>query len=213
MKAKRSSKLASASRHRNWQMILYPESCAEDWKEYLIESGVSWIASPLHDSDLNDDGSLKKPHYHVYITYAAQVNYKDVLSDVANPIGAVFPDLDNVVVIKDMKSAICYLTHDGFNDKALYSQSLISKSPSFDIDRFTQITEDEQDEILFQIIDFIEESDIHEIRDLIQYCRFNNHDWFRVIKHKTLFFNHYITSKRNKEKENAKADESGSSVT
>lgn len=201
MKAIRSQKQASATRHRNWQMIIYPESCAEDWKEYLIEVGVNWIASPLHDKDLNEDGTLKKPHHHVYVTYDSTVNYKDVANNIAVPIGAVFPDLDSVVVIKDMRAAICYLTHDGFSDKAQYSQALISKSPSFDIDRFTQITENEQDNLIFEVIDFIESEHITEICDLITYCRYNNADWFRVIKHKTIFFNHYITSKRNKEKE------------
>lgn len=205
MKAKRPEKLASASRHRNWQMLLYPESCAEDWKEFLNEIGVSWIASPLHDKDLNEDGTVKKEHFHLYVTYAAQVNYKQVNEDVAIPLGAVFPDLDNVVVIKDMKTAICYLTHDGFSDKAQYSQAFITKSPSFDIDRFTQITEDEQDKLLFEMIDFIEDSDITELCDLIYYCKIHNTDWFRIIKHKTIFFSHYITSRRNKQKEIAGA--------
>lgn len=207
MKAKRSLKLASETRHRNWQMLLYLDSCAEDWKEYLIEMGVCWIASPLHDKDMNDDGTLKKPHHHLYVTYDGKTTYKQVCDDVANPIGAVFPDLDSAVVIKDMKTAIAYLTHDGFEGKALYSQALITKSPSFDIDRFTQITENEQDNILFEIIDYIEEFDVIELRDLILYTRYNNNDWFRVIKHKTIFFNHYITSKRNKEKEKAASED------
>lgn len=206
MKAIRPQKKASEARHRNWQMLLYPESCAEDWKEFLNEIGVSWIASPIHDKDLNDDGTVKKEHFHLYVTYAAQVNYKQVNEDVAIPLGAVFPDLDNVVVIKDMKTAICYLTHDGFSEKAQYSQALISKSPSFDIDRFTQITEDEQDRILFEMIDYIEDNDITELCDLIYYCKINNMDWFRIVKHKTIFFSHYITSRRNKKKEIAGAN-------
>lgn len=208
MKAVRSSKPASASRHRNWQMLIYPESCAEDWKEYLIEVGVSWIASPLHDKDLNEDGTLKKPHYHLYVSYDGQKTYAQVNESVALPIGAVFPDIENVVVIHDMKTAISYLTHDGFSDKAQYSQALISKSPSFDIDKFTQITENEQDEILFSIIDYIEENNITELRHLVLYARYNNSDWFRLIKHKTIFINHYINSKRNEEKEKAAAEAS-----
>lgn len=206
MKAKRYVKPASDARHRNWQMLLYSESCCENWKEFLIECGLSWIASPLHDKDLNDDGSLKKPHYHLYLSYEGMKSYKQVLETVAEPIQAVFPDIENVVVIHNMKAAICYLTHDGFNDKAQYSQALIQKSVDFDIDRFTQITENEQDEIMFQIIDYIDEYNILEIHDLIQFCRLNQNDWFRVLKHKTLFFNHYITSKRNKEKEGQSID-------
>lgn len=208
MKAKKGTKLASASRHRNWQMIIYPESCAENWKEYLIESQVSWIASPLHDKDLNEDGTVKKSHRHIIVVYEGKKNYKDILEDIAQPIGAVFPDLDHEVVVKDLRTAIKYLTHNGFDEKAQYSEIDICKAPSFDIERFTQISENEQDQIIFDIIDHIEQQDTKEIRDLILYARYNNHDWFRVIKHKTIFFNHYITSKRNKEKE--KADEEDS---
>lgn len=200
MKAKRTVKLASESLHRNWQMLLYPESCAEDWREYLIEMGVSWIASPLHDGDVNDDGTLKKPHYHLYVTYEGKKRYSEVLHDIAEPINAVFPDLDNAVVIKDMKSAISYLTHDGFSGKKLYSETQIKKSPSFDIDRFTKISEKEIDNILFEIIDYIEDNDVTELRDLILYCRYNQNDWFQIVKSKTIFFSHYITSKRHKEK-------------
>lgn len=208
MKATRPAKLASAAKHRNWQMILYPESGAENWREYLIDSGYCWIASPLHDKDVNDDGTIKKAHYHIIITSEGPLKYELIKEDIADPLGAVFPDLDNVVVVKDVKSSIDYLTHEGFEGKQLYSQSLITKSPSFNIDKFTQITEQQQDDIIFEIIDFIEQKNITELRHLVLYARYNNNEWFRVIKHKTIFINHYINSKRNEEKEKAAAEAS-----
>lgn len=206
MKAQKNTKLASASLHRNWQMLLYPESGADNWKEFLRESGVSWIASPIHDKDLTPEGELKKPHIHIIIVYEGKKKYQDIKEEIADPIGAVFPDLDNQVVVKDLRTAINYLTHDGFEDKALYKESEISKSSSFDIDRFTQISENQQDQYLYDIIDYIEQKDITEIRHLILFARYNQEDWFRIIKHKTIFLNHYITSRRNEKEKKEKAD-------
>lgn len=211
MKAKPTAKKASDSLHRNWQMLLYPESCAENWREYLRDTGVSWIASPLHDKDKYDlddqeeNGVYKKPHYHVIIVFEGKKKYDDIKSEIADPIGAVFPDLDNVVVTKDLRTAINYLTHDGFDDKALYSEIGITKSSSFDIDRFTQISENLSDQYLMDIIDYIENKDITEFRHIVLFSRYNQQDWFRVIKRNAAYLNHFITSRRNEKEKKEKA--------
>lgn len=57
-------------RYRNWTLIVYPESAPENWKSILSnELKLIFAISPLHDQDINPDGSLKKAHWHVLICF------------------------------------------------------------------------------------------------------------------------------------------------
>lgn len=71
-----------------WQFLLYPDSMAVLWGgdekavwEYLDSLMVPIIVSPLHDSDLKEDGSneFKKPHYHCMVQFDGPVPYKQAL--------------------------------------------------------------------------------------------------------------------------------------
>ena len=53
---------------RKWELVLYPDSDSYDVSSVLADlAGVfdQW-AYILHDSDVDADGNLKKPHYHFY---------------------------------------------------------------------------------------------------------------------------------------------------
>ena len=54
---------------RNWAFVMYPESMPDNWYDLLQATGLPFAISPLHDKDLNPDGSQKKAHYHV-MTYS-----------------------------------------------------------------------------------------------------------------------------------------------
>ena len=44
-------------RGRNWWIVVYPESLPENWKEIISTEPVA--ISPLHDKDVNADGTKK----------------------------------------------------------------------------------------------------------------------------------------------------------
>ena len=50
-------------RYRQWTIVVYPESAPENWRNLL--NGQTWIESPLHDKDVNPDGTEKKSHWHI----------------------------------------------------------------------------------------------------------------------------------------------------
>ena len=50
---------------RNWAFVLYPESAPENWKEQLQLTGLPCVISPIHDKDVNPDGTPKKAHHHI----------------------------------------------------------------------------------------------------------------------------------------------------
>ena len=47
-------------RARTWTFILYPESAPENWRYILDGYHIPWVESPLHDKDVNPDGTVKK---------------------------------------------------------------------------------------------------------------------------------------------------------
>lgn len=57
------------SRCRNWTIVLYPESVPDNWRDILDDLHIEWIESPLHDRDINANGELKKPHWHILLMF------------------------------------------------------------------------------------------------------------------------------------------------
>lgn len=60
----------NAPRTRNYSTIVYPESAPKNWLTLLEEELVPCFISPLHDSDLEATGEVKKAHYHVVIMFS-----------------------------------------------------------------------------------------------------------------------------------------------
>lgn len=56
-------------RTRNYATMVYPESAPENWQTVIAESKIPVFISPLHDKDINPDGTPKKPHYHVLTSF------------------------------------------------------------------------------------------------------------------------------------------------
>ena len=54
---------------RTWAFVIYPDSLPSNWEEIILNTGLPMAISPLHDKDINPDGTEKKPHYHVIIYY------------------------------------------------------------------------------------------------------------------------------------------------
>lgn len=71
--------LENKDRGTNWLYIVYPESAPPDWRERLEATGLPFAVSPLHDRDKNPDGSLKKAHYHVIVSYGKVQRYSAVI--------------------------------------------------------------------------------------------------------------------------------------
>lgn len=107
---------------RTMFFCLYPESqqCIID---NIINSGYEYCGI-LHDKDLEDNGELKKPHYHFLIEFTNPKLY----STVCKKIGFEFkkkPDGSGCPVYGEpcrrFKDCQKYLVHVGYEDKYQYS--------------------------------------------------------------------------------------------
>lgn len=71
------------NRTRNFATVAYPESALTDWRMILQELCVPALVCPIHDRDVNTDGTIKKEHYHVMILFddvKTQEQAKEVFS-------------------------------------------------------------------------------------------------------------------------------------
>ena len=87
----------------------------EDFFERLEALKLPVFVSPLHDSDVKDDGSLKKPHYHVILRYSSQVTVSHATRDLLS-LGVSQPP----EIVKSLRAYSRYLCHLDQPDKAQY---------------------------------------------------------------------------------------------
>lgn len=100
---------------RHWSCIVYPESAPENWEQILTEKyHLDWARSPLHDKDLNADGTTKKPHFHVQFYFAGKKSFSQVC-EITNALNAPVPQ-----VTKNFRGAIRYFFHLDNPEKAQY---------------------------------------------------------------------------------------------
>lgn len=115
---------------RNWSFIAYPESLNPDWREQLHSLGLKGFVSPLHDKDVNEDGTPKKPHYHVTVIYGNTTTANSIYSSVCKPLGA---GATHPIKCNSIEGSYDYATHEGYPDKAQYSRDDIDCFGGFDV--------------------------------------------------------------------------------
>lgn len=132
------SKVSFSSSSRNFHLVLYPDSTTYDLLQVLSENVVNlkfcskW-AFAVHDQDQNDDGSLKKSHYHLVISCKYPVRYCDVLSKLGLPESSMtLPDVNSKT--RTFRSMVRYLVHADSPKK--YQYEIASISANFDTSSF-----------------------------------------------------------------------------
>lgn len=179
---------------RNWAFVLYPESAPKDWVEQLQQTGLQCAVSPLHDKDLNPDGTPKKPHYHVILCYSGPTAYSVVAALTNKKLGQTIPQ-----PLEQVRGYYRYLTHEDNPEKVQYSKADIQTINGFNIGDFCELTKSEVVKITRDIVEFIRDNEIVEYADLVEHLMDSGEqlqDWFEVAISHTLFFKGYIESRR-----------------
>ena len=176
---------------RLWTIVLYPESAPEDWREVIKQSGIVFAVSPLHDRDINADGTPKKPHHHLILAYSGPTTYNNVKS---------FCDELNQPVPKPLESVrgmYRYFTHEENPEKAQYDKELIEHYNGFSLANFCELMRGEVLEIKKSVFRLIAEANITEYSDLVYLLLDNEmYDELDVVTSNTMLFNTIITSRR-----------------
>lgn len=191
----------SGQRTRNWTAVCYPEDLPEGW-EQMIE-GVKWACSPLHDKDLNTDGSPKKKHYHVLLMFSAV----KTSAQVVDFLGGLFGTSEGGSVIGiaapqkcgDRAALVRYMAHMDNPEKAQYNPADIRCFGGADVLELLQHNKREIAEMMISIEQFIDDNNITELCDLSAALRQTDIDLYLLVATQhTYYFNAYIRSRRHK---------------
>lgn len=106
----------SATRNTYYATICYPESAPTNWLEILKELHIQALVSPLHNKDVNKDGTPKKAHYHIILLFESLKSEQQVQA-LANSFGGV-----KVIPVHSLGAYSRYLCHMDDLDKAQYSK-------------------------------------------------------------------------------------------
>lgn len=182
--------IMESKRTRNYATVVYPESAPSDWKVLLQEQCVPAFISPIHNRDINADGTIKKEHYHVMIMFDG-VKTKEQAGEVFSVIGGV-----GIEPIKCVRAYARYLCHLDENsaDKTKYEIEDVISCAGADYYSMISMATDKYTAI-GEMIDFIIENSIISYAELLLYAKNNRMDWFRVLcDNGTLPMMHFIKS-------------------
>ena len=195
-------------RQRNWTCIVYPDSAPTNWREILDEEHMPWAESPLHDKDVNADGTPKKPHWHVLMTFEGKKSFEQMKA-ITDKINAPIPK-----AVQSVKAMTRYMAHLDNPEKAQYPVSKIIAHGGFDLADALRATASSRYELIAEMIDFITKEKYTEFIDFMNYCKDHRYDdWFPIMCDSGAFLiDKVLKSNRFKSKPEAKADGSSEVV-
>lgn len=185
--------IKSEMKKRNWTMVLYEDSCAKDWEDYLISTGVPFSYA-YHDKDITEIGEPKKPHYHLLLCFDGPITLTNV-TNYAKRIGAAN---DVVQPVGSVRGIVRYFCHKDNPDKYQYTEDVVQCRNGFDPSDYFNLTVTQQKVIKRKLIEYIQDNDIEEYATLIDTLMIDElDDMFDIATQNTFFFTQYIKSKRN----------------
>lgn len=123
-----------------WELILYPDSESYDHFQVLecIEEKVLEYAYIFHDKDIKEDGTPKKPHYHVYLSFGADnPRTKEFVLYLAGlPAGYT-----GIKYVRSWKKAIRYLLH--LDDPSKFQYDPADVISNFDVSTYFKKQDDD----------------------------------------------------------------------
>ena len=162
-------------RTRNFATVVYPDSAPPDWKERIIQLHVACLISPLHDKDVNPDGEIKKPHYHVLFIFETPKDFENQVKPLFDMIGGVGREL-----VHSARGYARYLCHLDNPEKYQYDTKEIKQYGGADYLSLTNLPTDDIYQ-LKEIFSFIRTNQIMSFALLLDYCAENRPEWFSTI--------------------------------
>lgn len=186
-------------RNRNWTFIVYPDSAPENWRKILSdEFKLLWVESPLHEYDVNEDGSPKKPHWHVVVCFEGNKSYEQIL-EIAKAVNAT----KEVKPVSSMQGMIQYFIHRNNPEKYQYKKKDIV-THGIDIEPYFGLSSSQMQAECRKMVDFIEDNNVCEFSDFVVQCHYISQDWEYILMNRnTSFFKAYLYNRAMKAKQQA----------
>ena len=130
--------------------------------------------SPLHDSDFNPDGEVKKAHYHVIIMFDS-VKTPLQAKEIFDCIGGVGCEM-----VKSSRGYMRYLCHLDNPDKHQYNPLDVICLNGADYVDLCTLPSDRY-VVIGEMTSYIRQNHIKSFSRFFDYCRDNQQDWFRLL--------------------------------
>lgn len=184
----------NVDRTRNWTFLVYPESAPANWRDLLDDEHISWVESPLHDKDLNADGSAKKPHWHILLLFEGNKTIEQV-KVLTEKLNATIPQK-----CASAKGLVRYMAHLDNPEKAQYDRAMIVGHGGVDVAEYLKPTSSTRYQLIGEMMDFVKENDIREFEDLSYYARLERFDdWFPLLCDNSAYImGEFIKSRRHR---------------
>lgn len=183
-------------KNRNWTFLVYPDSAPSNWFDIIQESGLPFAVSPLHDKDNNPTGDQKKPHFHILVCYPGPTTFLQV-SKLCALLNSPIPKR-----VLSIVGIYRYFTHKDNPEKYQYNEDDIRVANGFDIKEYNALTTSQVIFIMKEIQILIRKKNFYEYSQLMDYLlEQDTVDLYQIASTHTLFFDRYLSSRRNKKKD------------
>ena len=167
-------------RIRNWTFVIYPVEgnppAPSDWRDILDEEHIQWIESPLHDQDKNADGTPKKAHIHILTMFEGKKSFEQ-MKQLTDRLNAPIPQK-----CSSAKGLVRYMAHLDNPEKVQYKTSDIIGHGGVDVAEYLKPTSSSRYQLIGEMMDFVKEHNIIEMKDLLYYARMERFDdWFPLL--------------------------------
>lgn len=172
------------SKSKYFCAVLYPDSSTYDVDKVikaLAEEHLTFAVSPIHDKDVEEDGSPKKAHYHLLLAYTSATTLNNIIGWF-NACGLPESELHSVRICASGVGYYRYLTHKDNPEKAQYDDNDIRVFNDSDelFKKFSKTASEKIDDLvrIFQIVDELNTISFHS---LIQYLMMNERELFKML--------------------------------
>ena len=164
--------------------VLYPDSLSYDTDKLikgLADEHLSFAVSPIHNKDVEEDGSRKKAHYHLLLAYSSATTLSNIRGWF-KACGMPESDLHSIRVCASAVGYFRYLTHKDNPEKAQYDDKDIRLFNDSD-EVFKKFSKSASDKIndLVRIFEIVDELDTISFHTLVQYLMLNERDLFKLL--------------------------------
>lgn len=184
--------MQTSGKFRHFWIVIYPSEawvkahCSEceydgsagwgtapdDWKEQMELQGYRFCVSPLHWLDVNPDGTIKKPHWHVIVSWDNPTTYESACKRLQSLVHCPRP-----IALVNPYGAYRYHNHLDNPEKYQYTEK------SERINGWTiPLDEDRIEEVENELYRLILEEDCEEYTEILAVAKSLGGDYYSVCK-------------------------------
>lgn len=163
-----------SKRTRNFATVVYPESANESWISTLEKQHIPALVSPVHDKDINTEGGMKKPHYHVLLLFDGVKTIEQAREAFEKICGV------GAEPIQSLRAYARYLCHLDNPEKHQYDINDVKSLSGADYMSIISLATDKYSAI-GEMMEYCLRNDIESYAVLLMYAKNNRADWFRIL--------------------------------